>query len=184
MHYEEEKHLLLVALVLTLASSYIWQFMKLLVHFYSKLTLNPDRVFIITSFSDQGWNLVVYCCKNMLFVAFFIAAQVSISDVHFRFFFIKTPQISRNSHTKLYYRNRGFIIRIFCVYRGVSVLFWPDNYQEVCRKHVTRWGGVQIWNSKIDVWKTQSESESHTARAVTTARTHRSLGEAVYHLIA
>ena len=76
----------LAALELTLASSYIRLFMKLLVHFYSKLTLNPDRVFVITSFCEHKWNLVVYCCKNMLFIAFYIAAQVSISDVHFQYF--------------------------------------------------------------------------------------------------
>ncbi len=69
------------ALELTLASSYIRQFMRLIVKFYSKLTLNHHRVFAITSFCDHVWNLVVYCCYNMLFIAFYIAAQISISAV-------------------------------------------------------------------------------------------------------
>ncbi len=50
------------ALELTLASSYIRHFMRLLVQFYSKLTLNHHQVFVITSFCDHIWNLVVYCC--------------------------------------------------------------------------------------------------------------------------
>ncbi len=50
------------ALELTLASCYIRQFMRLIVHFYSELTSNHHRVFVITSFCDHMWNLVVYCC--------------------------------------------------------------------------------------------------------------------------
>ncbi len=41
------------ALELTLASFYIRQFMRLIVHFYSELTLNHHRVFVITSFCDH-----------------------------------------------------------------------------------------------------------------------------------
>ncbi len=50
------------ALELILASCFIRQFMRLIVHFYSELTLNHHRVFVITSFCDHMWNLVVYCC--------------------------------------------------------------------------------------------------------------------------
>ncbi len=50
------------ALDLTLASCFIRQFMRLIVHFYSELTSNHHRVFVITSFCDHMWNLVVYCC--------------------------------------------------------------------------------------------------------------------------
>ncbi len=50
------------ALELILASCYIRQFMRLIVHFHSKLTSNHHRVFVITSFCDHMWNLVVYCC--------------------------------------------------------------------------------------------------------------------------
>ncbi len=50
------------ALEQTLASCYIRQFMRLIVHFYSELTSNHHRVFVITSFCDHMWNLVVYCC--------------------------------------------------------------------------------------------------------------------------
>ncbi len=50
------------ALELTLASCFIRQFMRLIVHFYSELTSNHHRVFVITSFCDHMWNLVVYCC--------------------------------------------------------------------------------------------------------------------------
>ncbi len=49
------------ALELILASCFIRQFMRL-IHFYSELTLNHHRVFVITSFCDHMWNLVVYCC--------------------------------------------------------------------------------------------------------------------------
>ncbi len=56
--------------------------MRLIVHFYSELTSNYHRVFVNTSFCNHVWNLVVYCCSNMLFIAFYIAAQISISDVH------------------------------------------------------------------------------------------------------
>ena len=83
------------ALELTIASSYMKQFMRLLVHFYSKLTLNPNRVFVITSFCDLMWNLVVYCCKNMLFIAFYIAAQISISDVHFQYCYKNAPNLKK-----------------------------------------------------------------------------------------
>ncbi len=41
------------ALELTLASFYIRQFMRLIVHFYSELTLNHHWVFVITSFCDR-----------------------------------------------------------------------------------------------------------------------------------
>ncbi len=41
------------ALELTLASFYIRQFMRLIVHFYSELTLNHHQVFVITSFCDH-----------------------------------------------------------------------------------------------------------------------------------
>ncbi len=41
------------ALELTLASFLIRQFMRLIVHFYSELTLNHHRVFVITSFCDH-----------------------------------------------------------------------------------------------------------------------------------
>ncbi len=58
------------ALALTLASCFIRQFM--IIHFYSELTSNHHRVFVITSFCDHMWNLVVYCCENMLFIAFYM----------------------------------------------------------------------------------------------------------------
>jgi len=82
-------------LELMLASSYIRQFMKLLVHFYSKLTLNHQQVFVITSFCDLMWNLVVYCCKNMLFIALYIAAKISISDVHFQYCYKNAPNLKK-----------------------------------------------------------------------------------------
>ncbi len=48
------------ALELILASCYIRQFMRLIVHFYSELTSNHHRVFVITSFCDHMWTH--YCC--------------------------------------------------------------------------------------------------------------------------
>ncbi len=41
------------ALELILASCFIRQFMRLIVHFYSELILNHQRVFVITSFCDH-----------------------------------------------------------------------------------------------------------------------------------
>lgn len=68
------------------------------------------------------------------------------------------PQISRKSHTKLYYRNRVFIVWICRGYRGVSVLLWSDINAEVYMKHVTRCDVVLLWDSKIDKAKDESES--------------------------
>ncbi len=62
------------ALELTLASCYRRQF-----------TLNHHQVFVIISFCDHMWSLVVYCCQNMLFIAFFIAVQMRILDVGYIF---------------------------------------------------------------------------------------------------
>jgi len=67
------------ALELTLASCFIRQFMRLIIHFYSELTSNHHRLvpFAITC---GIWSFTVF--KIMLFIAFYIAAQISISDVH------------------------------------------------------------------------------------------------------
>ncbi len=69
------------ALELTLASCFIRQFMRLIVHFYSELTSNHHRVFVITSFAITCgiWSFTVV---KMLFIAFYIAAKIRISDVH------------------------------------------------------------------------------------------------------
>ncbi len=53
------------ALALTLTSRYIRQYMRLIVHFYSKLTLNHRRVFVVTFFCDHMclytlWAAVVH----------------------------------------------------------------------------------------------------------------------------
>ncbi len=63
------------ALELMLASCFIRQFMRLIVHFYSKLILNHHRVFVITSFCDHvefgrllllkyAFYSLLYHCKN------------------------------------------------------------------------------------------------------------------------
>ncbi len=70
------------ALELILASCFIRQFMRLIVHFHSKLTSNYHRVFVITSFCDHMWNLVVYLLLKYAFYSLYIAAKMSISDVH------------------------------------------------------------------------------------------------------
>ncbi len=44
------------ALELTLASCFIRQFMRLIIHFFSELTSNHHRVFVITSFCDHMWK--------------------------------------------------------------------------------------------------------------------------------
>ena len=46
------------ALELQLASSYITQFKRLILQFYSNLTLNQHRVFVLTSYRDLMWILV------------------------------------------------------------------------------------------------------------------------------
>ncbi len=47
------------ALELRLPSCFIRKCMRLIVHFYSELTSNNHRVFVITSFCDHMWNLVI-----------------------------------------------------------------------------------------------------------------------------
>ncbi len=43
------------------------------------------RVFVITSFCDHMWNFGhLQLLKYMLFIAFYIAAKISISDVHLK----------------------------------------------------------------------------------------------------
>ncbi len=81
-------------LEITLGSCFIRQFMRLIVHFYSELTSNHHRVFVITSFCDHMWNL------NMLFIAFYIAAQI------FRF----THSSQENHIQTIFYRNPVFIV--------------------------------------------------------------------------
>ncbi len=83
------------ALELILASCFIRQFIRLIVHFYSELTSNHHRVFVITSFCDhvEFGRLRLY-----KFIAFYIAAQISISDVQ------------ENHIQTIYYRNLVFII--------------------------------------------------------------------------
>ncbi len=71
------------ALELTLASCFLRQSIRLIVHFYSELTSNHPQVFVITSFCNHMWNLVAYCCiKYKILIAFYIAVQMGISDVH------------------------------------------------------------------------------------------------------
>ncbi len=51
MHYEEELDLFCRCIRANI--SIMLQFMRLIVHFYSELTLNHHRVFVITSFCDH-----------------------------------------------------------------------------------------------------------------------------------
>ncbi len=41
---------------------FIRKVMRLILHFYSELTSNPHRVFVMISFSDHMWHLVVKIC--------------------------------------------------------------------------------------------------------------------------
>ncbi len=97
--------------------------MRLIVHFYSELTSNHHRVFVITSFCDH----VVFdhlLLLNMLFIAFYIAAQISISDVHIH--------LKKHIQT-IFYRTRVFIILIiysgcchvyFCCVKALTYMVW------------------------------------------------------------
>ncbi len=74
------------ALELILASCFIRQFMRLIVHFYSELTSNHHRVFVITSFCDHMGSFVKIC-----FLWLFISLQ--------KWAFQMYTFISRKSHT-------------------------------------------------------------------------------------
>ncbi len=66
MHYEEE---------LDLFCSWIRANITIMLH---KTIYEINSTLLLTSNHHQ----VVYCSWNMLFIAFYIAAQISISDVH------------------------------------------------------------------------------------------------------
>ncbi len=67
------------ALELTLASCFIRQFMRLILHFYSELTSNHHRVFVITSFWDHMWNLVTFWA---FWLTFLPACQHVFASAH------------------------------------------------------------------------------------------------------
>ncbi len=55
---------------LQLASSYTWQLMRWIQHFYLNVTINQYWVFVITSDCDPMWILVKWWGRNMLLVTF------------------------------------------------------------------------------------------------------------------
>ncbi len=76
---------------------------------------------VITSFCDHMWNLVVY----MLFIAFYIAAQISISDVH-----ILLNKITYKAHSIVivcllsYIINSGCCHVYFCCVKALTCMLW------------------------------------------------------------
>ncbi len=66
-----------------LASSYTWQLMRLIQHFYLNVTINHYWVFVITSDCDPMWILVKWWGRNMLLVTFYNNCMWKIHSYNF-----------------------------------------------------------------------------------------------------